>query len=428
MQLVGNSSFQRIQMEDNDVPNYAVHAFQIHQDQGVAGNDGEIDITYREKNFPVGSIFSFPIQSTTSFLQASDNEWNEDINPASFHIGEGAQLTIDTLVLDPSSALDGSASLFMSTDVDPDFICICPAASFSNGRTMVTSLGLSVTGPASVHFALVHFCANHDAENKADCLETVNVFGKVQAVSSDVLALVSIAKKMTSEVEGQIMSDKQTTIVQGDENGSNGGSGIVEMIDSTEKVSGKKKRKLNNPEERSTSNEKSSSPDVSVEVQKLTKKQRRKLAKQKEKQLQDAVAKEFDHSVTNTTAKESAPDKKISLTRPRMIKGGIVIQDILHGSGASVKMGRKVSINYIGTFPETGKVFDKNMGKPLTFRVGTGEVIKGLDRGIEGMKINGERVIQIPSDMGYGSKGAGDKIPPNSKLCFTVHLKSIGGR
>lgn len=403
-------------MEDNDIPNYAVHAFQIHQDQ-VIGNDGkiddgEIDITYQEKNFPVGSIFSFPIQSASSFHQASDDEWVEDINPASIHIGEGVQLTIDTLTLDPSSQSDGNASLFLSTDVDPDFICICPNISFSNGRTMVTSLGLSVIGPASIHFAFV--CDKRDDENRRGCQQTVNLFGKVQAVSPEVQDLVSIAKRMSSEVE-----DGQETKVQAEEIGISRGSG---MIDSTEKGPGKKKRKLKNPEELTTNDEESSPPDP------LSRKQRRKLAKQKEKQLQDAVAKEFDHSATNTEVKETVPDKKISLTRPRMIKGGIVIQDIVHGNGASVKMGRKVSINYIGTFPESGRVFDKNMGKPLTFRVGTGEVIKGLDRGIEGMKINGERVIQIPSDMGYGSKGAGDKIPPNSKLCFTVHLKSIGGK
>jgi len=73
-------------------------------------------------------------------------------------------------------------------------------------------------------------------------------------------------------------------------------------------------------------------------------------------------------------------------------------------------------------------VFDKNHSKqhPLVFRQGTGEVIRGLERGLEGMKVGGERVINIPSKLGYGTKGAGDDIPPDSDLTFEVKLLKVG--
>jgi FKBP-type peptidyl-prolyl cis-trans isomerase len=127
---------------------------------------------------------------------------------------------------------------------------------------------------------------------------------------------------------------------------------------------------------------------------------------------------------------ESEQKRTRSITKPRTIQGGIRIQDIVHGSGSAVRNGRRVSINYVGTFPNDGnKIFDKNQskGKPLTFRLGTGEVIKGLDRGMIGMKVGGEREITIPPKLGYGEKGTSG-IPGNSTLCFTVQLKSMGGK
>ena len=118
-----------------------------------------------------------------------------------------------------------------------------------------------------------------------------------------------------------------------------------------------------------------------------------------------------------------------SLTRERRIEGGVTVRDIVIGVGQSVKPGRKVSINYEGSLASDGSVFDKNKSKtsPLNFRPGTGEVIKGLDKGMEGMKVGGERIITIPPAMGYGKKGNA-MIPKNSTLVFTVKLLGVGGR
>ncbi len=82
---------------------------------------------------------------------------------------------------------------------------------------------------------------------------------------------------------------------------------------------------------------------------------------------------------------------------------------------------------YEAAFPN-GKVFDKskNRNNPFTFRQGTGEVIKGLEKGLEGMKVGGEREITIPPEQGYGKAGSGKVVPPNSTLVFSVQLVGLG--
>ncbi len=212
----------------------------------------------------------------------------------------------------------------------------------------------------------------------------------------------------------------------------------------------KKKRKLDNENESTNNNLDPSKASTSIpestsatpKIQKLSKKQRKKLAKQKAKELEEAVAKEqgFSSSTSATTdggkgqnldlltADGNAKSKKVSLTKERALSCGVLVRDIVHGTGSEVRLGRKVSINYVGTLANNNKEFDKNNSKtsPLMFRIGTGEVIKGLDKGMEGMKVGGERSITIPPELGYGRKRSG-KIPPNSTLCFEVKLLSVGG-
>jgi FKBP-type peptidyl-prolyl cis-trans isomerase len=169
---------------------------------------------------------------------------------------------------------------------------------------------------------------------------------------------------------------------------------------------------------------------------KLSKKERKLLAKQKVKELEDILAKERNQSfsgsnkVTPTSTSKKESPKQLSITRERRLDGGIYVRDIILGTGEEVRAGKKVSVTYVGSFPDTGKVFDKNQNKknPLVFRLGTGEVIKGLERGIEGMRVGGERTITIPPEMGYGKKGMGNAIPGNATLNFEVQLVAVGGK
>jgi peptidylprolyl isomerase len=105
---------------------------------------------------------------------------------------------------------------------------------------------------------------------------------------------------------------------------------------------------------------------------------------------------------------------------------GLKIQDLKEGIGKEVKNEDTIAVNYIG-YLESGKKFDSSYdrGTPLIIQIGVGQVIKGWDLGIIGMKEAGQRRVYVPSSLGYGEAGAGDSIPPNSNLIFDVELLSV---
>lgn len=95
------------------------------------------------------------------------------------------------------------------------------------------------------------------------------------------------------------------------------------------------------------------------------------------------------------------------------------------GEGASPKKGQKVTVHYTGWL-ENGKKFDSSVdrGQKFQFNIGQGQVIKGWDEGVIGMKIGEKAKFTIPADMAYGTRGAGGVIPPNATLIFEVELFS----
>jgi len=102
---------------------------------------------------------------------------------------------------------------------------------------------------------------------------------------------------------------------------------------------------------------------------------------------------------------------------------------ITPGCGAAVKSGDTVSVNYTGWLQSTGKMFDSSLqaGRtPFSVPVGKGEVIKGWDAGLVGMKPGETRRLIIPGEIAYGAQGSGSTIPPNATLVFDVTLLSIG--
>lgn len=102
------------------------------------------------------------------------------------------------------------------------------------------------------------------------------------------------------------------------------------------------------------------------------------------------------------------------------------IEDKKVGSGAAAKSGDNVTVEYTGWLTD-GTEFDssKKAGVSFTFPLGAGQVIKGWDEGVVGMKVGGVRKLTIPSSMGYGEQGAGGVIPPNATLIFEVKLLKI---
>lgn len=107
---------------------------------------------------------------------------------------------------------------------------------------------------------------------------------------------------------------------------------------------------------------------------------------------------------------------------------GLIIEDIIIGEGEEAKDFNKVIVNYTGKL-EDGSIFDSSLKpgrSPFTFTLGSGSVIKGWDLGVKGMKVGGKRKLTIPSELGYGSRGAGGVIPPDATLIFEVELIEVG--
>ena len=102
------------------------------------------------------------------------------------------------------------------------------------------------------------------------------------------------------------------------------------------------------------------------------------------------------------------------------------IEEITLGTGAEAKKGQTVSVHYTGWLT-SGKKFDSSVdrGQPFSFALGRGQVIKGWDQGVAGMKIGGKRKLTIPPAMAYGKRGFPGAIPPNSTLVFEVELLGL---
>ena len=105
----------------------------------------------------------------------------------------------------------------------------------------------------------------------------------------------------------------------------------------------------------------------------------------------------------------------------------LVVEDLTVGDGAEATVGSTVSAHYVGVAHSTGEEVDAswNRGAPLDFRLGVGQVIRGWDEGIVGMKEGGRRRLHIPSDLAYGERGAGAVIKPGESLIFVVDLVSV---
>ena len=118
---------------------------------------------------------------------------------------------------------------------------------------------------------------------------------------------------------------------------------------------------------------------------------------------------------------------------PALVKtaSGLQYQDTVVGKGAEAAPGRPVQVHYTGWLQNpdgsAGKKFDssKDRGDPFMFALGGGQVIRGWDEGVAGMRVGGTRKLTIPAALGYGARGAGKDIPPGATLLFDVELLGV---
>lgn len=111
---------------------------------------------------------------------------------------------------------------------------------------------------------------------------------------------------------------------------------------------------------------------------------------------------------------------------------GLRYEEQAVGTGPVADRGALVEVHYTGWLDDHGRrgykfESSKELGRPYTFKLGVGKVIKGWDEGVAGMKAGGKRVLYIPAKIGYGSRGAGRAIPPNAALIFEVELLTVNG-
>lgn len=118
---------------------------------------------------------------------------------------------------------------------------------------------------------------------------------------------------------------------------------------------------------------------------------------------------------------------KDAAAKETVTPSGLKYVDQKAGTGAEAKAGDVVSVHYTGWL-ENGTKFDssRDRNEPFRFKLGAGQVIKGWDEGVAGMKVGGKRRLTIPAELGYGKRGAGGVIPPNATLVFEVELLGIG--
>jgi FKBP-type peptidyl-prolyl cis-trans isomerase FkpA len=123
------------------------------------------------------------------------------------------------------------------------------------------------------------------------------------------------------------------------------------------------------------------------------------------------------------------PQRPATTGRSRVVivsPSGLKYEDLKIGDGAEASAGKIVAVRYAGWLGNHSKLeFDSSRDRPFTFRLGAGDVLKGWDEGLLGMRVGGKRRLIIPPDLGFGKQGVGSVVPPNSVLIYEFELLEV---
>lgn len=110
-----------------------------------------------------------------------------------------------------------------------------------------------------------------------------------------------------------------------------------------------------------------------------------------------------------------------------VLPSGVRYVDLKVGPGGEAREGKILEVHYTGWLKDDGAQFDstRDCGQPLTLRLGAGDVVKGLDEGLVGMRVGGKRRLTVPPELGFGKEGGGERIPPDATLIYEVELLAV---
>lgn len=142
----------------------------------------------------------------------------------------------------------------------------------------------------------------------------------------------------------------------------------------------------------------------------------------------DSTSSKSSTESTETTETDNTDlSKKPVVTVPTEVSPGkFAYLELVEGDGPAAKSGDKVTVQYVGVGFDSEKEFDSSWGRePFSFTLGAGEVIKGWDQGVEGMKVGGRRELLLPPELAYGAAGSPPSIGPNETLIFVIDLLKV---
>ncbi|KAI8142812.1 hypothetical protein BJV82DRAFT_614384 [Fennellomyces sp. T-0311] len=330
--------------------------------------------------------------------------------------------------------IKGKARTSLWVKVDKNDFVLC---SLTPEKTEQQPLDITFVEGEEVTFTAkgsntIHLTGNYIFDDEDDEAGAANI--------SDIAALLNERRGLVddeAEVSGEDSSDEdEEDEMHEDEDMEEDEDEEEEEEEEEEAVKPAKKDKKRPAEaEQDKPSKKAKADEAAQKQQELKKQQEQKKAeelkkKQEQKKAEELKKKQQEQKKAEELKKkqEKKKQEEAKKAEPQIKKlpNGLVIEEVELGEGTEVaKAGRKVGMRYIGKLLN-GKVFDKNIsGRPFFFNLGRGEVIKGWDIGVAGMKMGGSRKLTIPAALAYGKRGAPPDIPKNATLVFDIKLVAL---